>query len=308
MAGRRVLYVLALIGSLAFYAAYQEWFSWILLLALVFLPWLSLILSLGAIVRTKLEISAAAKIPVGNTETIQLKVFTKDPLPPIKSKICIIKPITGEKWILKPGDQLPTDHCGGLSAQLHKSRIYDYLGLFRFRVRKTNNRTFLVLPEPLHMEVPPDLTQHLARSWRPKPGGGYAENYEIRQYRPGDHLNQIHWKLSAKVGDLMLRESMEPERGLMLLTMDLRGTPSALDLKFGHLLWLSNWLLDNLISFEIRVLTGNGIESWAITDKWSLQKCIEALLCAPFTSKGSIRDRSFTAVWQHHIGGEPDEA
>ena len=307
MAGHRVLYGLALIGGLIFYGAYQEWVSWILLLTLLLLPWLSLILSLRAIMRTKLEPYAAAKIPVRSTETIQLKVYTKDIQPPIKSKICITKPITGEKWILKPGDKLPTDHCGGLSAQLHKPRIFDYLGLFRFRVRKTNNRTFLVWPEPLNMEVPSDLSQYIARSWRPKPGGGYAENHEIREYRPGDNLNQIHWKLSAKVGDLMLREPMEPERGLMLLTMDLCGTTEELDTKFGRLLWLSNWLLENMIPYEVCVLTGNGIESWAITDEWSHQKCIETLLCAPFAKEGSIRDRSFAAAWQHHIGGEPDE-
>lgn len=307
MVGRRFLYALALIGSLIFYGAYQEWFSWILLLTLLLFPWLSLFLSLGTILRIKLEPSAAAKIPVGSNECIQLKTYSKAPQPPLNSKISITKPITGEKWILKPGDKLPTEHCGGLIAQLHKPKVYDYLGLFRFRIRKKYNRTFLVWPQTNHMEVPPDLTQYLARSWRPKPGGGYAENHEIRQYHPGDNLNQIHWKLSAKVGNVMLREPMDPERGLMLLTMDLCGTPQELDTKFGRLLWLSNWLLDNLISFEVRVLTANGIESWTITDEWSLQKCIEALLCAPFAAEWSIQDRSFTAAWQHHIGGEPDE-
>ncbi len=307
MACRRVLYGLALIGGLIFYGAYQEWFSWILLLTLLLFPWLSLILSIGAIMRTKLEPSAAAKIPVGSNENIQLKAYSKNLQPPIKSKIRITKPLTGEKWVLKPGDKLPTDHCGGLSAQLHRPRIYDYLGLFRFRVRKTDNQIFLVWPEPLKMEVPLDLTQYIARSWRPKPGGGYGENHEIREYRPGDHLNQIHWKLSAKVGDLMLREPMEPEKGLMFLTMDLCGTPEELDIKFGRLLWLSNWLLENMIPFEVHVLTGNGMGSWTITDKWSLQKCIEALLCTPVAKEGSVKDQSFTAAWRHHIGGEPDE-
>lgn len=168
-------------------------------------------------------------------------------------------------------------------------------------------QTILVLPEPVNMEVPPDLTRYLAQRWRPKPGGGYAENHEIRQFHPGDNLNQIHWKLSAKVGDLMLREPMEPERGLMLLTMDLCGTASELDLKFGRMLWLGNWLLERGITFDIRVLTGNGIESWTIRDEWDMKRCMETLLCAPFVAEGSIRDRSFTAAWRHHIGGDQGE-
>ena len=106
----------------------------------------------------------------------------------------------------------------------------------------------------------------------------------------------------------MLREPMEPDRGLMLLTMYLCGTPLALDTKFGQLLWLGNWLLSQDISFEVRALSGNGIEARAIRDASDLQKCIDTLLCAPFASEGSIRDRDFTAAWQHYIGGERNEA
>ena len=309
MAGRRVIYSLTLIGSLIFYGAYQEWFSWILLQIVLYFPWLSLLLSLRTIFRFKMEPAAPSKIPRGSMEKIQLKAVSyKNPEPPHKSRIRISKPLTGESWILNPGDKLPTDHCGGLRAELDKPRVSDYLGLFRFRVRKTSGQTVLILPEPVSMEVPPDLTRYLAQRWHPKPGGGYAENHEIRQYHPGDNLNQIHWKLSAKAGELMLREPMEPERGLMLLTMDLQGTAPELDLKFGQLLWLSDWLLTHQIAFEIRVLTGMGIESFSIRDQWDLRKSMEALLCAPFAPDGSIRDRSFTAAWRHHIGGEQGEA
>lgn len=308
MARRRILYGLALVGSLIFYGSYQEWFSWILLLILLCFPWLTLIMSLGSMWRLKMEPAAAARIPMGGTEPILLKVSSKDPLPPYKSKILLTKPMTGDRWMLKPGELLPAEHCGGLQAVLHKPKVYDYLGLFRFRVRKTGAQTFFVMPEPVKMEIPPDLTRYLAQRWRPKPGGGYGENHEIRQYHPGDNLNQIHWKLSAKVGGLMLREPMEPERGLMLLTMDLRGTAAELDRKLGQLLWLGNWLLEKRIIFDVRVLTGNGIESWTIREEYDIQKCMESLLCAPFAPEGSIGERPFTAAWRHHIGGERDEA
>lgn len=307
MARRRILYALAVAGTIIFYTAYQKWFSWIVLLVMLTFPWFSLILSLSTMLRVKLEPSAAERIPMGNAEIIQFRAECPGIQPPLRCRFRITKPITGESWVLKPGEPLPTLHCGGLIAEPYRAIVCDYLGLFSLKIRRTQPRTFLVLPAPANMDIPPDLTRYLARSWKPKPGGGYAENHEIRLYRPGDNLNQVHWKLSAKVGELMLREPMEPEQGLMLLTMDLKGTPAELDTKLGRLLWFGNWFVAQRLSFEIRVLTGKGIESWAIRDEWDLRKCLDELLCAEAAQEGSIRERDFTAAWQHHIGGEPDE-
>ena len=308
MAGRRLLYGLVLIGSLTLYAAYQEWLSWILLLAVLLFPWFSLILSLPLLFRMKAEPVALARITLGARETVQVRVFPEKSQLPLTCKIKISNPLTGEIRIVGSGDFLPTGHCGGLRCKLHKARMYDFLGLFRFRLRKVPERTFLVLPRAIQQEIPPDLTRYLAQSWRPKPGGGYAENHEIRQYRPGDQLNQIHWKLSAKVGELMLREPMEPERGRMLLTMDLRGTPDELDSKLGQLLWIGRWLAEHQMIYDVCVLTGNGIETWTVSGNDGLDIVIADLLCATPASQGSVRDKEQIAAWYYHIGGVPDEA
>jgi len=308
MVRQRIIYLLVLVGSVVFYLVNQQWFGWVLMLIVLFFPWLSLLLSIGSMVHLQMKLDVASKIPVGSAEKVELKVSSKLPLPPYKSKIQITKPVTGERWRLKPGAKLPTEHCGKLYVQLHRPGVFDYLGLFRLRSRKTNSQTVLILPEPVEMEVPPNLFKHLEPRWRKKPGGGFAENHEIRQYQPGDNLNQIHWKLSAKVGELMLREPMMPERGLMLLTMDLNGTPAELDRKLGRLLWLSQWLLDRELTFGIRVLTAKGIEGWTIGCKEDLDRCIISLLDTPFARNGSVQDVFFRATWRHHIGGEQDEA
>lgn len=99
---------------------------------------------------------------------------------------------------------------------------------------------------------------------------------------------------------------MEPDQGLMLLTMDLRGTPEELDRKFGRLLWLGSWLLERQVSFTVLALTGNGAESWQIQAEWALTKCMDALLTSPFAAEGSVCDRRYAAAWQYRIGGEPD--
>lgn len=287
---------------------YQQWFAWVLLLIIALLPWLSLLLSITAMARLRMGFDVATRIPMGQPEGINLKVFSELPLPPHKSKIRITKALTGESWTLKSGANLPTEHCGKLHIALHRPGVFDYLGLFRLKVKRTPEQAVFVLPKPVDMEIPPTLNKHLEPRWRAKPGGGFAENHEIRQYHHGDKLNQIHWKLSAKVGELMLREPMEPERGLMLLTMDLSGTAAELDIKLGRLLWLSQWLLEREIIFELRVLTANGIEHWTIRDEVDRNKCIEVLLGTPFAREGSIRDKFFKAAWRHHIGGEQDEA
>lgn len=308
MAKRRICYLFGLLGSFVFYMAYQQWFSWILLNFVLLLPWLSLVVSLGAIFHMKMEPSAAQRIPLGSLQQIHLKGHCKHPIPPHRARFRVTQTMTGESCILKPGDRLPTDHCTALQVRLYRARVCDYLGLFCFSPRKTLEHTFLVMPEPVKMEIMPDLSRYLAQRLIPKAGGGYAENHEIRQYRPGDNLNQIHWKLSAKAGELMLREPMEPERGLMLLTMDLCGTASELDVKLGQLRWLSGWLLERGIPFEVRVLTGKGIECWTVRDEWSRNDCIVSLLCSPCASDGSIRDRVCKAAWQYHIGGASVES
>jgi uncharacterized protein (DUF58 family) len=157
------------------------------------------------------------------------------------------------------------------------------------------------------MKAPNDLNRYLARSWRPKPGGGYAENHDIRLYRPGDSLNQVHWKLTAKTGKLMLREPLQPNRGLILLTMNLRGSPEILDRKFGKLLFLGNYLIETGISFELRVLSAEGIHTYPIQTDLDLNNSIDHLLTLGCAVEGDIRHREFAASWLHHIGGEQDE-
>lgn len=307
MGERRLLYLLTLVGLLVFYGAYQQWTAWILLLTALLFPWLSLALSLPAMVRLRMVPGVTARMEQGQREAAVLLRECSLPYPPTRGRILVTRPLTGEKWVLLPGDALPTDHCGTLMASPHRGKVYDYLGLFRGRVRNVTTAASTVFPKPVEMPVPPDLTRYLSCRWRPKFGGGYAENHELRLYRPGDNLNQVHWKLSAKTGKLILREPMEPELGLILLTMDIRGTAEELDRKFGKLLWLSRYLLGQGVRFEIRAMAADGLQSCPVANETDLDGAMAALLgCAPAASE-SVRELEFGASWQYHIGGDGDE-
>jgi len=306
MTVRRILYLEALVGCLMFYFAYQKWFSWIVFVCVLALPWLSLLMSLVAMFGVKLKLKVPEKVQQGSRAKIGLAVRCPGIRPPFSCRICVTDLMTGERTILTHGQPLPTAHCGGLLIEPEKVKVCDYLGLFSRRLKKIPSAVVRVMPAERRVAVVPDLTKYMARAWNPKPGGGYSENHEIREYRPGDSVNQIHWKLSAKMDSLMLREPMEPDQSLMLLTMDLSGTREELDYKLGRMLWLGKWLLGQEAFFSTAVLTAEAVEFWEIKKESDLYECVEALLCTPMAISGTIREFKIPAAWQYHIGGEPD--
>ncbi len=308
MAGRRFSYLAILSCCVVFCLSYHAWLGWVLLMAVLWMPVLSLAVSLPAMLTFRAEPASADALPAGVEGETWLVGQCPLPVPPFRGRLLLTRVTTGEVWRHKGGGELPTEHCGGVRILPEKVRVYDYLGLIGIPVRKKQPKTVLIRPKSLTMQAPPDLERFLARSWRPKPGGGYSENHELRLYRPGDGLNQVHWKLTAKTGKLIIREPMQPDRGLMLLTMNLRGTPEELDRKFGRLLWLGTYLLEQGVGFDCRVLTGGGILSRRITGGSALQDLVDELLCCESAMEGDLRQRDFPASWQYHIGGGEDEA
>ena len=71
---------------------------------------------------------------------------------------------------------------------------------------------------------------------RPKYGGGFAEDHDLRSYRPGDPPNSIHWKLSSKTDDLIVREALVPENSTVYVVLNRVGTD---DRGLEVLRWLS---------------------------------------------------------------------
>ena len=306
MWGRRLWYLSALFGCWVFYIAYGEWFSWLALLIVAGLPWLSLLLSIPAIVQFRLEPGGVDFVTPGMEAEVWLLGSCSLPMPPFRGKLRLRHCITGQTGYYREESGLPTQHCGGITVTVAKARVCDYLGIFAFPVRRSGSRTVIVRPLPVSVPNAPE--PGAARIWKPKAGGGFSENHELRPYRPGDSLNRVHWKLSAKTGKWMIRQPMEPQRGLVLLTMTLRGSPEVLDRKFGRLLWMGRSLTRRDIPFEIRALTGEGVQSLKVSSEQELDKAIDFLLCREAAAEGSIRDHAYAASWQYHIGGEPDEA
>lgn len=305
---KRLQYGILLLGTVAFFLASGTWLSWILLLAVAGLPWLSLLISIPALLSFRVSPAGAETVQMGEGCDLWLLGSCNFPMPPFRGRIRITDLMTGEHWRYETEDGLDTEHCGGYRAVVEKVRVCDYLGLFSFRVKSPGEQTIMIRPNPLPVEDMMDPRRLETNRWIPKPGGGFSENHEYRPYRPGDSLNQLHWKLSAKVGQLILREPMEPVQTAVLLTFNLRGEPEELDRKFGRLVWIGQFLLDRQRNFEIHALTGSGLLKLPVDSPAAFTKAVDTLLCSPLAEDSAEWDSEDAPAWMYHIGGDADEA
>jgi uncharacterized protein (DUF58 family) len=69
--------------------------------------------------------------------------------------------------------------------------------------------------------APHELPAILEAGWRERyRRGGGTGLYNLRPYRPGDDPRLVHWKTSARMGDLILKESEEEDRPRLRFTVE----------------------------------------------------------------------------------------
>lgn len=306
MAGRRIIYLLSLAGSVTFFLAYKLWFGFFVLVLLLVMPLFSLAISLPAFFCAKLDTTVFCHTSLGTH--CQLRIHCgKLPTLPWRCKLKVLRPLSEESYLLYANDFFPTDKCGTLLCTVQKLKVYDYLGLFSRTLKYKEEYHLTVYPQRVSA-VLPEKDHFSALSWRPKWGGGFAENHELRLYRPGDNIQQIHWKLSAKTGELIYRQPMESVRSQLLVRLDLSGDQQTLERKLGKLYWLGPMLLRQKQDFQIQALTGDGVKIWFVSDQKSFFQAFEELLGQRCTREQLSAVIPGSYQRQYYIGGESDEA
>jgi len=306
MWGRWCVYLLSLVASVVFYGAYREWFSWLLLMTVASLPWFSFLVSLPGMLTAQCRLSLPESARMDMPVRPSLEITGWMPAPLLKSRLLVYNKLTDKTVKTKPGQRLPTDHCGYLHITYETVLIGDYLGLWRRRLRKGESVGIYIEPKPVACALPEQLQPRSVSLWKPKPGGGFAENHDLRLYRPGDDLRSIHWKMTAKTGKLIYREPIVPAQQGYLLTMTLCGDPDTLDKKLGQLLYASEILLKRQIPHGVHCQTGEGMVEFSVTDAQSLKKGLHQLLKST-PSAGETDLRGQNVLWQYHIGGDGNE-
>jgi len=123
-----------------------------------------------------------------------------------------------------------------------------------------------LLPDPvlvypgLRVLAPDEVPLVLGPGWRERDRRGHGAGlHNLRQYRPGDDPRLLHWKTSAKAGDLMLKELEDEDRPQVCLVVEdpAPQTPTAvLETNLGYAASLAAHALR--LGYQVQLVTADG--------------------------------------------------
>ena len=298
MAVRRILYGLFLLAAAALFLLYDGYPGLFLLAGALALPLLSLAAGIPAAraLRLRLEPSAAG-LRREEEGVWLLRVEGSSPFPAGRLTLRLTEEnlLTGARRTLTlrraapaPGEALTlpmdTGHCGALECRAVSLRALDWLGLFPIPVPLPEAARGLVLPVPApEAELPSPVPSDSGAGAVPPTVGrdGLSQDYELRDYRPGDPIRAIHWKLSSKRDSLIVREP-PPAALRAAVTLDWAGGPHRLDRMAGLLCAASEDLLRRGVPHRVGWRDAGGQPCWAeVSSPDGLDRCLERLLSAP---------------------------
>lgn len=134
--------------------------------------------------------------------------------------------IPSEKAAMKYEYPIRWEDCGAVRLSVKSVRYYDLAGLFAGSEEPEEERELLIYPAPVKVCI--DLkrrpeTQISGEYYDPsRKGQDVSEVADIRDYKEGDSLGSIHWKLSGKFDHLVVREFGYPSNYQVLVLCDMR--------------------------------------------------------------------------------------
>ena len=284
----RIWYLVFFLAMIAFFIFYDGWFSWFAFWIALLLPGFSLLLSLPFLKGGSIRIQAETLVRIGDKIRLQIILEGRHRImvSECTAELLCTDLISGGNVVrnmkLQTGNPEPVEteglHAGCYRFALRNCRIYDFLGLFALRFQLPDPVSVTVYPNTTVPDPVPDLTPVRAVRYVPKPGGGFSEVTDIRNYRPGDPMRSVHWKLSAKTDSILVKEPQV--RVVRRISLAVSGTSDRdfLDRIFGETLWIAGELLNTGYTFSLLYFAGDTSLVIPVETEYELQAGMVRLL------------------------------
>lgn len=261
----KIIYLLVLAATVFFGIMYDGKFLLILMLfevlfatAMFLMSW---VLAYGISIRLEVKGPVASK-----EEMIPVEIYVKNncwlPVNHIVMKLVLSNGFSGhgEKERVKGAVQgssevriqcsISSRYCGQVQIMLERIKVYDYLMLFSRKRKMQEKIQVNILPAVHHIEA--EVSERTRRF--PVEGEEYethrsgddpSEIYQVREFRNGDTLQRVHWKLSARTDELMTKEFSMPKGCKILFLLNFYWESSK-----GQMLDQMNAFLETAVSLS----------------------------------------------------------
>lgn len=230
------------------YLIYMGWiYESVGFMTLAYMTAVLFVLSFFVIIYRKCTIKGKIQVPIGISEigkpnTIKLIITNNSAIPLTRIKAVLIVEDTLTKAKRKCVMRLPVvtkgahtfessvilNNAGNYEIILKSLRVYDFTGLFYGRVKVAKAKVIQIMPK--FIDVPVTLTEATMNFYGEsdiyedeRAGHDNSELFQVREFKAGDRLQNIHWKMSAKQDDLMVKEQAMPKSCPVVLFLDYKG-------------------------------------------------------------------------------------
>lgn len=198
---------------------------------------------------------------------------------------------------------IKSNYCGPLKITVKQAILYDSLRLTHSTVSCINEKTeIIIMPQEknLSVDIPKQIISEQSEAdefSKRKPGNDVSEVFDIREYIPGDRLQNIHWKLSAKKNAILVKEYSLPIHCELCILVDFSiniKSEDSLELADGYINTVS-LLSTNLVkNKQVHVISyldskEDDIKSMKVKEEESYYEAIQKLLCSsPYKEQNKV--------------------
>ena len=202
---------------------YRQPLITVLILLMLLLPVISIALTRAAMKKLSIEVvMPEGELSMPTDLSITLRLNNHSPFPLLNCELKfnlrnLFLPAPPTQELILPAEAMGCHEfklpftlggAGMFDFTINDVYITDYLHFYSFRLPYSFHRELPVLPEKLPLP-PVSLSKALVESDESEtsPEGELTRDLlQLREYRPGDRIKDIHWKMTAKTGDISVKE------------------------------------------------------------------------------------------------------
>ena len=186
--------------------------------------------------------------------------------------------------------------CGEVQITCKEVCVRDLLNLFQIKMKPFGEMRMIIYPRKVNLQV--ELSQTTIGApksegmMQNRKGNDLSEIFDIREYVPGDDIRSIHWKLSSKTENLILREASDPSHYNVVLLPDF-GQDSMKEKRAEEVMnaavavgaAIGEKLIEKRVAFCMALPSASGLQICEVKDRRELQRILALWLACPVAPK-----------------------